>query len=726
MTRRRPLASTRVLPPGPVVVPFPARVYNGSVMQPVQAPAPRPQGPFRIGEWQVYPDRNLLVGPGATRRLEGQVMELLVLLASRAGDVISKEAITDTVWEGRLIAEGTITNAVAELRQALGDSARSPRFIETIPKRGYRLVVAAEPLPPPAAEAVVPRSPRTRVVLLVAAATLGAVAGLTTWLLTRSRPPDPGSVLVMPFVNRTGDSVFDPLALLARDHLVSRLSESGVARAVPGPSESPVDDLARVSTAARRVGAGLAITGDLYLQNGGVEVQARLVDTSRGALLYAVPSARAPRDNAASALEEAESRVLGALASHLTAHAHASLLSRPPRFEAYREFIAGSELYATDLLAAVEHLARAVEVDPEYTSAQIRLAMALRGVGRVDEGRAVLDRLGERRGQLNEFEWLWLDWALASFDGRWEDALTALRRIQRHIPGDPVLRLLVGGGALAANQPREAATALEILVNTSLPTFFDRHPMFVNGYRYLATARHMAGDPAGALEAARTGLAKYHTDHELLVAEAKALAALGDETDLDAVVATALATPSRTTPASLLVEAAASARAFGRPALANRLARRAEALLETDEASGDTRLRALLLAEARVLVGDLDRAQETLAPLLSSLPSDPSPVEVASLGWLGAVAARRGEVATARAVEAQLAAVQRSRFPGAPTHYRAAIAAWLGERERAVQLLQRAQAEGWGRHRVLHDEERVLFEPLEGIPEYEAILHPEG
>jgi len=74
--------------------------------------------------------------------LEPMVMDLLVYLASRPGQVVSKQEITDAVWEGRLIAEATLSKAVAELRRALGDDASSPRFVETIPKRGYRLLAA--------------------------------------------------------------------------------------------------------------------------------------------------------------------------------------------------------------------------------------------------------------------------------------------------------------------------------------------------------------------------------------------------------------------------------------------------------------------------------------------------------------------------------------------------------------------------------------------------------
>jgi DNA-binding winged helix-turn-helix (wHTH) protein len=104
---------------------------------------------FHIGGWLAQPARNLISDPTITRHLEPQVMDLLVFLAHAAGRVVSKDEIIGAVWDGRFIADTTLTRAVADLRRALGDDQRSPQYIETIPKRGYRLVasVRADGLP---------------------------------------------------------------------------------------------------------------------------------------------------------------------------------------------------------------------------------------------------------------------------------------------------------------------------------------------------------------------------------------------------------------------------------------------------------------------------------------------------------------------------------------------------------------------------------------------------
>jgi DNA-binding winged helix-turn-helix (wHTH) protein len=97
---------------------------------------------FHVGEWLAQPTLNLIRGDNVVRRLEPQVMDLLVFLAATDGRVVSKDEIIESVWDGRFIAEATLTRSVADLRRVLGDDQRSPRYIETIAKRGYRLVAA--------------------------------------------------------------------------------------------------------------------------------------------------------------------------------------------------------------------------------------------------------------------------------------------------------------------------------------------------------------------------------------------------------------------------------------------------------------------------------------------------------------------------------------------------------------------------------------------------------
>jgi TolB-like protein/Tfp pilus assembly protein PilF len=102
----------------------------------------RPTGAaeLRIGGWRVRPALNEIGDVATCRRLEPQLMDLLVFLAGSGGRVVSKDDIIDAVWNGRFIAETTLTRSIADLRRALGDTEPRRRYIETIAKRGYRLI----------------------------------------------------------------------------------------------------------------------------------------------------------------------------------------------------------------------------------------------------------------------------------------------------------------------------------------------------------------------------------------------------------------------------------------------------------------------------------------------------------------------------------------------------------------------------------------------------------
>ena len=104
--------------------------------------------PFVFGDWNVDPTRGLLAAEGREVRLEPKLMDLLVLFAGAGGRVLSKDEIVEAAWEGRAIGDDTLAAAVSRLRRALGETPER-RYIETVPKRGYRAVIA-ENAPEPA------------------------------------------------------------------------------------------------------------------------------------------------------------------------------------------------------------------------------------------------------------------------------------------------------------------------------------------------------------------------------------------------------------------------------------------------------------------------------------------------------------------------------------------------------------------------------------------------
>jgi tetratricopeptide (TPR) repeat protein len=107
------------------------------------------QRPFDLGGWRVEPAEGALIRDGKTTRLEPRLMELLLLFAASPGRVIPKDEIVSSVWSGRSVGDDTIAAAISRLRTALGHTRKAP-IIETLPKRGYRLLETPGPELPPA------------------------------------------------------------------------------------------------------------------------------------------------------------------------------------------------------------------------------------------------------------------------------------------------------------------------------------------------------------------------------------------------------------------------------------------------------------------------------------------------------------------------------------------------------------------------------------------------
>jgi len=108
---------------------------------------------IEVGDWTVSPARNLLERDGQSVKLKPRAMDVLVYLADHAGEVVSTEELISAVWQGRVVGDGTIYQSINQLRQALGDGTRKTGYIETIAKRGYRLVAVVRPAESPSPEA---------------------------------------------------------------------------------------------------------------------------------------------------------------------------------------------------------------------------------------------------------------------------------------------------------------------------------------------------------------------------------------------------------------------------------------------------------------------------------------------------------------------------------------------------------------------------------------------
>lgn len=253
--------------------------------------------PFQLGEQQVDPARGLISdASGGESRLEPRVMEVLCALAARQGEVLSRGELIDTIWRVDYGADESLTRAISILRKAIGDA----RAIETIPKRGYRLVTPvslvesapqqaeengapaaakAEEVNEAAPEAVKPVRPPWR----VAAAFLGLViiAVVAVWLLrgekaVSSAAPN-GRVEVRSFALLTDDAETRRLNAGLREALVSVLSAGGVTAEI-------INSVGRTRNGAPP--AELALSGSIDRQGGRLLITANVSKNQSGRVLW--------------------------------------------------------------------------------------------------------------------------------------------------------------------------------------------------------------------------------------------------------------------------------------------------------------------------------------------------------------------------------------------------------------------------------------------------------
>ena len=98
------------------------------------------KGKFFVADWTVEPELNMISDGIRTIHLEPKVMRVLVQLATSPGHVLSKERLIETVWPDTFVSDDALTRCISVLRREMRDDSHSPRYIQTIPKGGYRLV----------------------------------------------------------------------------------------------------------------------------------------------------------------------------------------------------------------------------------------------------------------------------------------------------------------------------------------------------------------------------------------------------------------------------------------------------------------------------------------------------------------------------------------------------------------------------------------------------------
>jgi transcriptional activator of cad operon len=254
-----------------------------------------PSTTLRIGDWFVNPLSGEIARGEERVRLEARTMRLLLCLAETPGKVVSIDALLDQVWSGVVVTPDSVYQAVAALRRLLGDDAKQPAYIVTVPRLGYRLVAPVEsPADAPAAPPHVRADSRLYVVLALA---ILLVVGSLTYYLVADRnsasqaaadvAASPKAIAVLPFLDLTDGMNEEPFADGMTEELIHRLSKVKGLR-VPAPTASfffkgkqlPVAEIARSLHVSYVLDGSVRKSGDT------LRVAARLLRADDGYVVW--------------------------------------------------------------------------------------------------------------------------------------------------------------------------------------------------------------------------------------------------------------------------------------------------------------------------------------------------------------------------------------------------------------------------------------------------------
>lgn len=332
---------------------------------------------FQLGDRLVQPASHAIHGPEGEAHVEPRVMEVLVCLAEHAGEVVSREMLYERVWPDTIVTDQAITNCISELRHHLGDNRAAPRFIKTVPKRGYRLIAPVEE-PAPATRGPEPSSRRKsgagpeRAGLKGVTGLLAAVLALAiAWAAWPDRNASLPTIAVLAFENSSGSEDLDYLRHALPDQITTVLTRARGVAVRPfksGRFES-------IGEAAGKHNAVNIVTGRYYREGGDrltVSIEAQNLDHDR--LLWHA-RVTVPLDDTLKLGERIADRVRDGLLPAIGAHAELALpVPRDARaYQLYLRSLAISRDPSHNP-RGIGMLENVVERDPEYAPAWASLA----------------------------------------------------------------------------------------------------------------------------------------------------------------------------------------------------------------------------------------------------------------------------------------------------------------------------------------------------------------
>jgi TolB-like protein/DNA-binding winged helix-turn-helix (wHTH) protein len=353
------------------------------------------------------------------KALTPRAFDVLRYLIEHRDHVVEKSELFEQVWKEKFVTDNALTRTVTEIRHVLGDSADSPHYIETVPKRGYRfiaevnclaeqevahteglgppLIEVAEEQPAVGGAAAAPQVVSTRrrlgavsrhklaSVLVVSVLTLG---GIGAYLLTgRGKAID--SVAVMPFTNGSGDPQAEYLSDGIAESLINNLSQlpnlQVTARTTVFRYKGREIDPQKVG---RELGVRTVLTGRVAERADVLIIQADLVSVADGSQLWGAQYNRKPADIFA-VQEEISRKIAETLRLRLSGEEQLQLTKRyTENTEAYRCYLKGRHILdkrtPEAAVKSIEYFEQATRLDPNYALAYADLALAyfsLAGLG---------------------------------------------------------------------------------------------------------------------------------------------------------------------------------------------------------------------------------------------------------------------------------------------------------------------------------------------------------
>ncbi len=538
------------------------------------------------------------------------------------------------------------------------------------------------------------------------------------------------TIAVAVFENETGDSKLDPIGRLAADMITQALSQAGLFSVAPLPPAETIPDRAKAKDGLRLLAeetkAGKIVSGTYYLHGELIRFHAKITDIADNKNLLDLEPVSGPVREPSQALETLRSKLLGGLAMIFDPSLKEDLvlIGKPPRYDAYIEYLDGLRAdQRADYPRAIASYHRSVTLDPDFKEALLQEAMTYWTLGQYAKGQELLAEIEKARESLSAYGRYLLDMFQAYFHGDLEEVHWAAGQIAALYPTSLMKSVDAAATALPINYPQETADSL-----SKINLFDERLGKEDKGSTgsLLMIAYHRLGNHKQELKIARRVRKAYPQLLNLLSFEARALAAQGRVNDVQKLIEESKTLPpqSEYSPGSIMRDIGSELRAHGHKEAAIPILNQAVQWFESRPQKEKAKVaNRSALAGAFYTLDKWDEAETLFEGLHSELPDDPY-YGIGSYGLLGSIAARKGNRERALKISQELKDNKTPYLFGIPTYWRARIAALLGDKEGAVNLLQEAIKQGCDYQNLYFSPKD--FESLQDFPPFQQLMKPKG